>query len=96
MSSCSNPALSARAPLLIGDALGVSKQAAWKSYNEDVRELLDDVRQRSGLSDEEAQRLADDERAARAVRRRSSSDPNVLISAVVASGVSAPICSTGG
>jgi hypothetical protein len=52
----------------IGEALGVSKQAAWKSYNEDVRELLDDVRKRSGLSDEEAQRLADDERAARAAR----------------------------
>lgn len=52
----------------IGDALGVSKQAAWKLYNEDVRELLAEVRQRSGLSDDEAQRLANAERAARAGR----------------------------
>ena len=52
----------------IGEALGVSKQAAWKLYNEDVRELLDEVRQRSGLSEDEAHRLADDERAARAAR----------------------------
>lgn len=49
----------------IGGALGVTKQAAWKLYNEDVRELLSEVRQRSGLSDEEAQRLADEERSAR-------------------------------
>lgn len=52
----------------IGEALGVSRQAAWKLYNEDVRELLGQIRQRSGLSDDEAQRLADDERAARAAR----------------------------
>ena len=52
----------------IGEALGVSKQAVWKLYNEDVRELLGEVRQRSGLSDDEAQRLADDERAAGEVR----------------------------
>lgn len=50
----------------IGDALGITKQAAWKLYNEDVRELLTEIRQRSGLSDEQAQRLADEERAARA------------------------------
>lgn len=43
--------------------LGVSKQAAWKLYNEDVRELLAEVRQRSGVSDDEAQRLADEERS---------------------------------
>ena len=52
----------------IGEALGVSKQAAWKLYNEDVLELLGEIRQRSGISDEEAQRLADDERAAGAAR----------------------------
>ena len=52
----------------IGEALGVSKQAAWKLYNEDVRDLLGEVRQRSGLSDDEAQRLADDERAGDASR----------------------------
>jgi len=50
----------------IGEALGVSKQAAWKLYNDDVRGLLVEVRQRSRLSDDEAQRLADDERAAHA------------------------------
>ncbi|HEX9889660.1 MAG TPA: hypothetical protein VGA69_09300 [Nitriliruptorales bacterium] len=52
----------------IGDALGVSKQAAWKLYNEDVRAMLAEVRQRSGLSDEDAQRLADEERAAHSSR----------------------------
>ena len=50
----------------IGKALGVSKQAAWKLYNDDVRELLAEIRQRSGLSDDEARQLADDARAARA------------------------------
>ncbi len=49
----------------IGQALGVSRQAAWALYNNDVRETLDAVRRRSGLSDEQAQRLADDERDAR-------------------------------
>jgi hypothetical protein len=48
----------------IGDALGVTKQAAWALYNEDVRDALDAVRQRSGLTDEQAQRLADEERDA--------------------------------
>ncbi len=46
----------------VGDALGVTKQAAWALYNQDVRETLDAVRQRSGLTDEQAQRLADEER----------------------------------
>ena len=49
----------------IGDALGVTKQAAWALYNADVRDMLASVRGRSGLTDQEAQRLADDERAAR-------------------------------
>jgi len=48
----------------IGDALGVSKQAAWALYNEDVRDALDEVRRRSGLTDEQAQRLAEEERDA--------------------------------
>ena len=52
----------------IGEALGVSKQAAWKLFNEDVRDLLGEVRRCSGLSDDEAQRLADDVRAAHAAR----------------------------
>ncbi len=48
----------------IGEALGVTKQAAWALYSRDVREALDAVRQRSGLTDEQAQRLADEERDA--------------------------------
>jgi len=48
----------------IGDALGVTKQAAWALYNEGVREALDAVRGRSGITDEQAQRLADEERDA--------------------------------
>ena len=48
----------------IGDALGVTKQAAWALYNEDVRDALDAVRRRSELTDEQAQRLADEERDA--------------------------------
>jgi uncharacterized NAD(P)/FAD-binding protein YdhS len=47
----------------IGDALGVSKQAAWAAYNDDVRRALDAARQASGLSDAEAQALADHERS---------------------------------
>ena len=54
----------------IGDALGVSKQAAWSSYNQDVRDALAAARSRSGLSDEEAQQLADE---ARSERRRGTS-----------------------
>ncbi len=49
----------------IGDALGVTKQAAWRLYNDDIREMLAEVRERSGLSDEEAQQLADAERSPR-------------------------------
>jgi hypothetical protein len=33
----------------IGEALGVTKQAAWALQNQDVREMLDAARQRSGL-----------------------------------------------
>lgn len=45
----------------IGEALGVSKQAAWASYNDDVRQALAAARQASGLSDDEAQAAADEE-----------------------------------
>lgn len=51
----------------IGEAIGVTKQAAWAMYNADVRAALESARQRSGLSDEQAQQLADQERH----RRRS-------------------------
>lgn len=46
----------------IGEALDVSKQAAWASYNEDVRRILVASRHRSGLTDEEAQAAANEER----------------------------------
>ncbi len=49
----------------IAEALGVSKQAAWATYNETVRSALAEARARSGLTDEEAQGLADEERANR-------------------------------
>ena len=52
----------------IGEALGVTKQAAWALYNKDVREALEAVRQRSGLTDEKARQIADDERDARRLR----------------------------
>lgn len=49
----------------IAEAMGVSKQAAWASYNEDVRTALAQARGRSALSEHEAQSLADEERATR-------------------------------
>lgn len=49
----------------IGDALGVSKQAAWAMYNQDVRRALEEARRRSGLSGEQALQLADEEREQR-------------------------------
>lgn len=49
----------------IGDALGVTKQAAWSSFNQDVREALSSARGRSGLDDEDAQQLADEARTER-------------------------------
>ena len=49
----------------IGDALGVTKQAAWSSYNQDVRDALANARGRSGLGDEDAQELADEARTQR-------------------------------
>ncbi|MGH8906592.1 MAG: hypothetical protein ACRD0K_08755 [Egibacteraceae bacterium] len=52
----------------IGEALGMSRQAAWEYYNADLRRQLEQARQRSGLTEDEAQALAYEERAA--VRRR--------------------------
>ena len=48
----------------IGEALGASKQAAWALHNEDVREMLSAVRHHSGLTDQQAQQVADEERDA--------------------------------
>lgn len=55
----------------IGMALGVSKQAAWELYNVEVTALLDRVAQRSGLSDDEANLLAQEELAVVRRKRRS-------------------------
>ena len=55
----------------IGDALGVSRQAAWQLYNSGLRTAIAKFRAEAGLSEEEAQAVADDElRAVRARRRR--------------------------
>lgn len=39
---------------------GVSKQAEWALYNEDVREMLGGVPQRSGLTGQQSERLTDE------------------------------------
>ena len=55
----------------IGEALGVSRQAAWQLYNSPLRSAVDEARARSGLTEEEAMAVADEElRAVRARRRR--------------------------
>ena len=46
----------------IGDALGVTKQAAWALYNEGVRDALEAMRQRTRLTDQQPQQLTDEER----------------------------------
>lgn len=56
----------------IGEALAMTKQAAWEYYNADIRALLDRTAAMSDLSDDEARVLAVDEvRAARRERRGS-------------------------
>ena len=55
----------------IGSALGVSKQAAWELYNADISAMLDCISDRSGLSEEEAMRIAREELAAARRQRRS-------------------------
>ncbi|HVM18889.1 MAG TPA: helix-turn-helix domain-containing protein [Egibacteraceae bacterium] len=52
----------------IGAALGVSKQAAWQLFNDDITAMLDRISDRSGLSEDEAMRIAQEELAA--VRRQ--------------------------
>jgi len=51
----------------IGEALGMTKQAAWEYYNADIREILDRAAAASDLTDDEAMTLAVEE--VRAVRR---------------------------
>ena len=55
----------------IGSALGVSKQAAWQLYNADITAILKRISDRSGLSEEEAMRIAREELAAARRQRRS-------------------------
>lgn len=45
----------------IGEALGISEQAASEEFNADVSEILDDVGTRSGLTEEEAMQIAVEE-----------------------------------
>lgn len=52
----------------IGAALGVSKQAAWQLFNDEITRILDRVSARSGLTEDEAMQLAREELSA--VRRQ--------------------------
>ena len=55
----------------IGEALGVSRQAAWHLYNNPLRSAIDRARTEAGLSEDEALAVAKEElRAVRARRRR--------------------------
>lgn len=55
----------------IGEALGVSRQGAWKLYNEEFMNAIETSRDASGLTDEEALDVASKElHAMRADRRR--------------------------
>jgi uncharacterized membrane protein len=55
----------------IGDALGVSRQAAWQLYNSGLRSAIAKARAEAGLSQEEAQAVAEKElHAVRSRRRR--------------------------
>jgi DNA-directed RNA polymerase specialized sigma24 family protein len=49
----------------IGEAMGVTKQAAWSAYNADVRAMLERIHERNNdLTEEEAFALIDAEREA--------------------------------
>jgi transposase-like protein len=55
----------------IGEVLGVSKQAAWQQYQQEITAVLDRVRTRGDLDEEEAFALAAQElREVRRQRRR--------------------------
>jgi len=54
----------------IGQALGVSRQAAWQLYNAALNSAIAEVRQKSDLSEEEAIAMAGQELRAVRVRRR--------------------------
>ena len=52
----------------IGEALGVSRQAAWQLYNTGLLQAIGNAREKSGMTEQEAEALASDE--LRAVRSR--------------------------
>jgi hypothetical protein len=52
----------------IGAVLGVSKQAAWQLFNDEITAILDRTAERSGLSEDAAMQLAREE--LKAVRRQ--------------------------
>lgn len=55
----------------IGAALGMSRQAAWEQFSADVEAMLDEIRERADLSEDEGMQLANDEiRAMRSERRQ--------------------------
>jgi hypothetical protein len=54
----------------IGDALGVSRQAAWQLYNTELRTAITQVRKRAGLTEKEALALAQKELGNVRSRRR--------------------------
>lgn len=58
----------------IGEALGISKQAAWEQFNADIAEMLDNIARRSGLSEEEAMQIATEEVRAHRAEQRAKRD----------------------
>ncbi|MDQ3488242.1 MAG: hypothetical protein M3468_10975 [Acidobacteriota bacterium] len=55
----------------IGEVLGVSKQAAWQLFNDEVSAILGRAAEQSGLSDDAAMQLARQELSAVRRQRRS-------------------------
>ena len=81
----------------IGDALGVTRQAAWKLYNNPLRAAIDQARAEARLTDDEAIAVANEELrpfgappAVRAVL-----DPNVIISSLLSTGATAAVSTRG-
>ncbi|MGH9917926.1 MAG: hypothetical protein ACRD6W_03500 [Nitrososphaerales archaeon] len=54
----------------IGEALGVSRQAAWQLYNRELKSAIASARRRSKMSEDEALTLARSELSAVRSRRR--------------------------
>jgi hypothetical protein len=54
----------------IGQALGVSKQAAWEQYRGEITAMLDRIRDRTGWTEDEAMEIAVQELVAMRRERR--------------------------